>query len=73
MSTLDAGGPWSDHGIWHEDLEPAIAMARAAGFRIAGLHAHVGTGPQIREFDENMAKLADVFGALLPLFPMPFP
>ena len=69
VQACDTGGPSSKHGIWHEDLEPAIAMARAAGFRIAGLHAHVGTGPQIREFDENMAKLADVFGALLPLFP----
>lgn len=69
VQACDTGGPSSKHGIWHEDLEPAIALARAAGLTIAGLHAHVGTGPQICEFDENMARLADVFGALLPLFP----
>ena len=69
VQACDTGGPSSKHGIWHEDLDGPIAMARDAGLRIEGLHAHVGTGPQIREFDENMRKLADVFGALLPRFP----
>jgi diaminopimelate decarboxylase len=69
VQACDTGGPSSKHGIWHEDLEAPVAAAKAAGFPITGLHAHVGTGPQVREFHDNMRKLGDVFGALLPLFP----
>ncbi len=66
VQACDTGGPSSKHGIWHQDLDAAIGMAGDADMPIVGLHAHVGTGPQIREFDENMARLCDVFGALLP-------
>jgi diaminopimelate decarboxylase len=69
VQACDTGGPSSKHGIWHEDLEPVLDMAAAAGLEIVGLHAHVGTGPQIAEFHENMRRLGDVFGSLLPRFP----
>ncbi|MBI2767218.1 MAG: diaminopimelate decarboxylase [Chloroflexi bacterium] len=69
VQACDTGGPSSKHGIWHEDIADAVKLARAAGFPIVGLHAHVGTGPQIAEFDANMRRLANVFGDLLPLFP----
>ena len=69
VQACDTGGPSSKHGIWHEDLDPVLGVARDAGLEIVGLHAHVGTGPQIAEFNENMRRLSDVFGALLPRFP----
>jgi diaminopimelate decarboxylase len=69
VQSCDTGGPSSKHGIWHEDLGDAKARADAAGMPVVALHAHVGTGPQIREFDENMRRLAGVFAALLPSFP----
>jgi diaminopimelate decarboxylase len=69
VQACDTGGPSSKHGIWHEDLGPVLDDARAAGFRVTGLHAHVGTGPQVSEFYDNMRRLGEVFGALLPLFP----
>ncbi|MGD9932701.1 MAG: diaminopimelate decarboxylase [Dehalococcoidia bacterium] len=69
VQACDTGGPSSKHGIWHEDLAPVIGAAGDAGLEIAGLHAHVGTGPQIGEFEANMRQLGDVFGALLPKFP----
>jgi diaminopimelate decarboxylase len=69
VQACDTGGPSSKHGIWYEDLDAAIGMARDAGFPIVGLHAHVGTGPQIQEFTANMRRLAYLFGALLPKFP----
>jgi diaminopimelate decarboxylase len=69
VQACDTGGPSSKHGIWHEDLDVALGMARDAGLTVVGLHAHVGTGPQIKEFDENMARLCEVFGALLPKTP----
>jgi diaminopimelate decarboxylase len=71
VEACDTGGPSSKHGIWFED--PVLAQARklAADCRlpIVGLHAHIGTGPNPREFDGNARKLVDAFAALLPLFP----
>ena len=67
--SCDTGGPSSKHGIWHEDLEEARKLAAAAKLPIVTLHAHVGTGPELREFDANMRRLVDFFATVLPQFP----
>jgi diaminopimelate decarboxylase len=69
VQACDTGGPSSKHGVWHEDLDDLRQAAAAAGLKIVALHAHVGTGPQPREFDQNMRKLVDFFAAILPEFP----
>lgn len=69
VQSCDTGGPSSKHGIWASDLDDVIRRAADARFPIVSLHAHVGTGPQIREFDANMRKLVDAFATLLPHFP----
>jgi diaminopimelate decarboxylase len=69
VQACDTGGPSSKHGVWHEDLDDLRQTAAAAGLKIVALHAHVGTGPQPREFDQNMRKLVDFFEAILPEFP----
>jgi diaminopimelate decarboxylase len=69
VQACDTGGPSSKQGIWFEDLAPVRDAAKAAGYPIVALHAHVGTGPQVREFDENMRKLVTLFADLLPEFP----
>lgn len=69
VQACDTGGPSSKHGIWHEDLAETVGFAAKAGFEIVALHAHVGTGPQIQEFNENMRRLVGVFGELLGRFP----
>jgi diaminopimelate decarboxylase len=69
VESCDTGGPSSKHGVWHESLAALRARAADAKLPIVSLHAHVGTGPQIREFDQNMRKLVDLFAALLPEFP----
>jgi diaminopimelate decarboxylase len=69
VQSCDTGGPSSKHGVWHEGLDALIASAAAAKLPITSLHAHIGTGPQVREFDENMRKLVDVYAQLLPSFP----
>lgn len=69
VSSCDTGGPSSKHGIWRDDLEEVRRRAAEARLPIVALHAHVGTGPAIREFEENMRKLIDVFAELLPDFP----
>src|SRR5215813_7215426 len=69
VQSCDTGGPSSKHGIWPDDLAEVARRAAAARLPIVSLHAHVGTGPQIREFDANMRRLVDAFVGLLPLFP----
>lgn len=69
VQSCDTGGPSSKHGIWLDDLADVIRAAAEAKFPIVSLHAHVGTGPQIREFDANMRKLVDAFVDLVPRFP----
>jgi diaminopimelate decarboxylase len=67
--SCDTGGPSSKHGVWHEELAELRARAAAAGLPIVALHAHVGTGPELREFDANMRKLVDFYVDILPAFP----
>jgi diaminopimelate decarboxylase len=71
VQACDTGGPSSKHGIWHEEpiLAEARKLAAACGLPIVGLHAHIGTGPNPREFDANVRRLVDAFAGLLPLFP----
>jgi diaminopimelate decarboxylase len=63
VQSCDTGGPSSKHGIWHEDLAEAQKLAAAARLRIVSLHAHVGTGAELGEFDVNMRRLVDFFVA----------
>ena len=56
VQSCDTGGPSSKHGVWHEALAALRARAAAAKLPIASLHAHIGTGPQIEEFDENLRR-----------------
>jgi diaminopimelate decarboxylase len=69
VAACDTGGPASKHGIWPDALPRVLAEATAAGMSIVGLQAHLGTGPEIREFDANMSRLASFFAELLPAFP----
>src|SRR6478752_3275346 len=69
VESCDTGGPSSKHGVWHEALGPLRERAAAAKLPITSLHSHIGTGPGVREFDENMRKLVDVYAELLPSFP----
>lgn len=71
VQSCDTGGPSSKHGIWHQDPTWADARtkAAAAGMKVVGLHTHIGTGPEPRDFDRNMRKLVDFFAAILPEFP----
>jgi diaminopimelate decarboxylase len=69
VQSCDTGGPSSKHGVWHESLDRLRARAAAAKLPVVALHAHVGTGPQIREFDENLRRLVGLLGERLSEFP----
>jgi diaminopimelate decarboxylase len=40
----NTGGEQSKHGIWWGDLGGALAAVRQHGFRLEGLHMHIGSG-----------------------------
>jgi diaminopimelate decarboxylase len=69
VQSCDTGGPSSKHGIWHETLDLLRARAAAARLPIVALHAHIGTGPQIEEFNENLRRLVGLLVERLPEFP----
>jgi diaminopimelate decarboxylase len=69
VQSCDTGGPSSKHGIWHEALDRLRDRAAAAKLPIVALHAHIGTGPQIEEFNENLRRLVELLAERLPAFP----
>jgi diaminopimelate decarboxylase len=69
VQSCDTGGPSSKHGIWHQDLAQARKLAADVHLPIVSLHAHVGTGPELGEFEANMRRLVDFYAAVLPQFP----
>lgn len=69
VNSCDTGGPSSKHGIWFQDLDETAALAEAAGLRVVMLHAHIGSGPQFSELQDNLSRLATEFAQFLPRFP----
>jgi diaminopimelate decarboxylase len=69
VQSCDTGGPSSKHGIWHEALAALTARAAAAKLPIVTLHTHVGTGPDVREFEDNLRRIVELVAARLGDFP----
>ncbi|MBP5076691.1 diaminopimelate decarboxylase [Pseudomonas chlororaphis] len=40
----NTGGENSKHGIWHEQVDEALAVIRQYGLKLVGLHMHIGSG-----------------------------
>jgi diaminopimelate decarboxylase len=56
----NTGGEHSKHGIWHGDLERALAAVRGRGLVLKGLHMHIGSGV-------DYSHLQEVCGAMVRL------
>lgn len=69
VEACDTGGPSSKHGVWLDAIAGVRREAAEAGLPVTVLHAHVGTGPTLPEFDTNVRKLVDLFADILPDFP----
>ncbi|MBI4587150.1 MAG: diaminopimelate decarboxylase [Planctomycetes bacterium] len=69
VKECDTGGPSSKHGIWFEEMDEIRRLARRHGFPITLLHAHIGTGPEIAEFQTNIRRLVEFFLELIPDYP----
>lgn len=56
----NTGGENSKHGIWHTDLERALAVIRKHRLHLVGLHMHIGSGV-------DYSHLGRVCGAMVDL------
>ena len=56
----NTGGPGAKHGIWHEQLDEALAAAARYRLRVTGLHLHIGSGTDM----EHLSKVVDAMDAL---------
>lgn len=55
----NTGGPYSKHGIWHENLDEAKAIAEKHKLRIVGVHTHIGSGGDMEHLSRITGKLVD--------------
>jgi diaminopimelate decarboxylase len=69
VQACDTGGPSSKHGVWLDDLDRVSEAAARAGLSIGLLHAHIGSGPELAEFEANLARLVAAYVELLPRLP----
>ncbi len=69
VNACDTGGPSSKHGIWFEEVAETVASAERRGMRVAMLHAHIGSGPQLAELHANLSRLAGDFAEFLGKMP----
>jgi diaminopimelate decarboxylase len=44
---VNTGGEASKHGIWHENLDDALARVDRHGLDLVGLHMHIGSGADL--------------------------
>lgn len=69
VNACDTGGPSSKHGIWFTQAAGVAEMAKKAGMQVTMIHAHIGSGPKLKELLANLARLAEDFADMLPGFP----
>ena len=51
----NTGGDTSKHGIWYEQLDDCVALAKENGLTVAGLHMHIGSGTDF----EHLSQVCD--------------
>ncbi|MGP0630716.1 diaminopimelate decarboxylase [Nitrospina sp. 32_T5] len=55
----NTGGPYSKHGIWHQSLDEARAIAKEYGLIINGVHIHIGSGGDMEHLKRLTGKLVE--------------
>ncbi len=69
VQSCDTGGPSSKHGIWFDEALTVAHDATRHGMTVTLLHAHIGSGPALAEFTDNMQHLANFFAGCLEVYP----
>lgn len=60
----NTGGPFSKHGIWHEQLPELAPRIKAAGLELVGLHMHIGSGVDYGHLERVGDAMIDAYRAL---------
>ena len=55
----NTGGPNSKHGIWHEQLDEALAAVRDNGLHLVGIHMHIGSGADYQHLQSVCAAMVE--------------
>jgi diaminopimelate decarboxylase len=50
----NTGGEHSKHGIWHEQLQDCLALAKRHRLEVTGIHMHIGSGTDL----EHLSRVA---------------
>jgi diaminopimelate decarboxylase len=56
----NTGGEHSKHGIWHSELDAALAAVRQHGLRLVGLHMHIGSGVDYGHLQQVCQAMVDL-------------
>lgn len=60
----NTGGPFSKHGIWHEELASLAPRITAAGLDLVGLHMHIGSGVDYAHLERVGDAMIEAYRAL---------
>ncbi|MBT7936991.1 MAG: diaminopimelate decarboxylase, partial [Nitrospina sp.] len=55
----NTGGPYSKHGIWHQNLDEVKRLAKEYGLTISGVHTHIGSGGDMEHLNRICGKLVE--------------
>lgn len=56
----NTGGEHSKHGIWHAELDTALAALRQHGLQLVGLHMHIGSGVDYGHLQQVCQAMVDL-------------
>ncbi|MBQ0930744.1 diaminopimelate decarboxylase [Ideonella sp. 4Y16] len=56
----NTGGEHSKHGIWHAQLDAALAAVRQHGLQLVGLHMHIGSGVDYGHLQQVCQAMVDL-------------
>ena len=56
----NTGGEHSKHGIWHADLDAALAEVDRHRLQLVGLHMHIGSGVDYRHLERVCGAMVDL-------------
>ncbi len=60
----NTGGENSKHGIWHEELDEALACIKAHGLHLVGVHMHIGSGVDYQHLEQVARSMIELIGRL---------
>lgn len=58
----NTGGEHSKHGIWHTNLPAALAAVRQYGFKLVGMHMHIGSGVDYKHLSQVCDAMVSLVG-----------